>query len=95
MKLPILKLLRKSAVVKVVILLAIILVAFGIIRLRGKQLYQCYAAEYDLHRNTNFRWITGRCTATGRDGGQVYVDQLRAFGSDAHDANDVDIDHGN
>lgn len=55
---------------------------------RGSQLYSCVAAKYDLRRETNFRWLTGRCTATGRDGGQVYVDQLRAFGNgtDDHDA---------
>lgn len=53
------------------------------LKVRGKQLYDCYAAEYDLHRDTSFRILTGRCTATGKDGGQVYVDQLRAFGTDA------------
>lgn len=90
-----LRLPSKRKVIGVLVLLALIVGVGFIIKHRGHQLYSCYAAEYDLHRDTNFRWVTGRCTATGRDGGQVYVDQLRAFGSDNHDAVDVDVDHGN
>lgn len=87
MKLP-----SKRKVVSGVVILALLVGAGLIVKHRGHQLYSCYAAEYDLHRDTNFRWFTGRCTATGKDGGQVYVDQLRAFGSDNQD---VDTDHGN
>lgn len=64
----------------------------GLIAHRTVQFKDCVAAKYDLRRETNFRILTGRCTATGKDGGQVYVDQLRAFGSDHQD---VDTDHGN
>ena len=49
---------------------------------RGHAYVNCKLASYDLHRETDFRLITGRCTAAGKDGGQVYVDQLRAFGSE-------------
>lgn len=75
----------------VIIVAALGLSAFVAVK-RGTQLKDCILAQYDLRRDTNFRWLTGRCTATGKDGGQVYVDQLRAFGSDAH--HDVDVDHG-
>lgn len=59
---------------------------------RGNEFRKCVLAEYDLRRDTNFRLLTGACTAVGKDGGQVYVDQLRAFGSGDH--ND-DGDHSN
>lgn len=58
---------------------------------RATQFKDCVAAKYDLRRETNFRFLTGACTALGKDGGQVYVSQLRAFGST--DQHDVDVDH--
>lgn len=70
-------------------LVCLALVAGTVVYKRGGQFASCVAAKYDLRRETNFRWLTGRCTATGKDGGQVYVDQLRAFGSDHHDS-DID-----
>lgn len=85
--------LNKRKLVRWALLAVVVVAAAFFIKVRGKELYSCYAAEYDLHRDTNFRFITGRCTATGKDGGQVYVDQLRAFGTDDH--HDVDVDHGN
>lgn len=57
---------------------------------RATQFKDCVAAKYDLRRETNFRFLTGACTAEGKDGGQVYVNQLRAFGSDSHQGTDVD-----
>ncbi|MCS5737393.1 hypothetical protein, partial [Herbiconiux daphne] len=60
------------------------------------QFKDCVAAKYDLRRSTNFRIFTGACTTTGKDGGQVYVSQLRAVGSDDHHGDAVDnTDHSN
>ncbi|MCS5737334.1 hypothetical protein, partial [Herbiconiux daphne] len=64
----------------------------GLVARRAVQFKDCVAAKYDLRRETNFRFLTGACTAQGKDGGQVYVSQLRAFGTDDH--HDVDVDHG-
>lgn len=85
--------LNKRKLIGLAIMAGIILVSAFFVYTRGIQLKDCYMAEYDLRRDTHFRVLTGRCTAEGKDGGQVYVDQLRAFGSDSHQ--DVDVDHGN
>lgn len=84
---------NKRKVVCYGVLLALVMGASFIVYKRAGNLKDCIAAKYDLRRETNFRWLTGACTTTGKDGGQVYVSQLRAFGSDDH--HDVDVDHGN
>lgn len=84
--------LNKRKLVGWAILAGVIVASAFFVYARGIAFKDCVMAEYDLRRDTNFRVLTGRCTAEGRDGGQVYVDQLRAFGTDHHD---VDVDHGN
>lgn len=86
----------KRRTVLYVVILALILGAwFGrhLAARRAVQFKDCVAAKYDLRRETNFRFLTGACTAVGKDGGQVYVSQLRGFGADHHDSADVDVDH--
>ncbi|UIW10512.1 hypothetical protein PQC38_gp036 [Aeromonas phage BUCT695] len=63
-----------------------LLVAF--IYYRGHDFKDCVMAKYDLKRETNFRILTGACTTEGKDGGQVYINQLRGFGSDDQDSHD-------
>lgn len=67
----------------------------GLIAKRTLQFKDCVAAKYDLRRETNFRFLTGACTAIGKDGSQVYVSQLRTFGTNTHHDVDSDHDHGN
>lgn len=49
---------------------------------RGHDFYDCTMAKYDLKRETNFRLLTGKCTVTGKDGNQVYINQIRGIGEE-------------
>lgn len=92
MKLNAVKVPSKRKLVCYGIVVALLIGAYmsrHIVALRAVQFKDCVAAKYDLRRETNFRFLTGACTAEGKDGGQVYVNQLRAFGSD-HPGQDVD-----
>ncbi|BBU72668.1 hypothetical protein HWB19_gp022 [Cronobacter phage vB_CsaP_009] len=52
---------------------------------RGIQFKDCVLAQYDLSRDTTFRVLTGQCTVTGKDGKQVYVNQLRGIGEETEE----------
>ncbi len=40
----------------------------------------CFIAQYDLKRETNFSWLTGKCMVTRANGERVYLDQMRDSG---------------
>lgn len=40
----------------------------------------CFIAQYDLKRETNFSWVTGKCMVTRANGERVYLDQMRDSG---------------
>lgn len=69
--------------VTLLVLAVILYLSRHIVAERTVQLKNCVAAKYDLRRETNFRILTGACTAEGKDGSQVYVNQLRAVGDNS------------
>lgn len=68
---------------KMIAILVVAFLAVIILYSRGQQLYDCTMAKYDLKRETNFRLLTGKCTVTGKDGNQVYINQIRGIGEEA------------
>lgn len=72
-----------SKAIKVGVVLVVIGLVAGAVVWRGMGLVNCTLASYDLKRETDYRFLTGRCTVTTPTG-QVYLNTLRGFG-DNHD----------
>lgn len=70
---------RKKTVAAIAVIVFIVVSVYY----RGHDLYDCTMAKYDLKRETNFRLLTGKCTVTGKDGNQVYINQIRGIGEEA------------
>lgn len=58
---------------------------------RIKGVFDCTLAQYDLKRDTEFRFLTGRCVVDTPNG-KVYLDSLRGWGDHHNDAG-IDISH--
>lgn len=56
-------------------LAAIVTVAF--VGIRSYQWGACQVKGYDLKRDTEISWLTGKCTTPSADGKRIYTDQIR------------------
>lgn len=65
---------------KHVILAAMAIIVIALSTFRVAPWSKCFIAEYDLKRQTNFSWLTGKCMVTRANGERVYLDQMRDSG---------------
>lgn len=54
-----------------------VIVTIAFLGIRTYQWSACQVKGYDLKRDTEISWLTGKCTTPSADGKRIYTDQIR------------------